>query len=177
VAAVDPKKLVFVDESGINTAMTRVRGRGLPGERVEGAVPCGDWKTMTMLGAVRLEGVAALATVDAPTDTDVFHAFVHDALVPALREGDVVVWDGLGPHKAGRVRQEVAAAKAELMPLPPYSPDLSPIEPCWSKVKGHVRDVGPRTTEAMGRAAADGFADVTASDCRGWFAKCGYGVH
>jgi transposase len=165
-----------VDESGINTSMTRARGRGLPGPRVEGAVPCG-WKTLTMLGAVRLGGVAALATVEAPTDTDVFHAFVHDALVPALRKGDVVVWDGLGPHKAERVKREVAVAKAELMPLPPYSPDLSPIEPCWSKVKGHVRDAEPRTAEAMGRAAADGFASVTESDCRGWFAKCGYCVH
>jgi transposase len=177
VAAVDPGKLVFVDESGINTSMTRARGRGLPGVRVEGAVPCGNWKTMTMLGAVRLEGVAALATVQAPTDTDVFHAFVRGALVPALREGDVVVWDGLGPHKAERVKREVEAAKAELMPLPPYSPDLSPIEPCWSKVKVHVRDAEPRTPDAMGRAAAEGFAGVTESDCRGWFAKCGYGVH
>jgi transposase len=177
VEAVDPKRLVFVDESGINTAMTRARGRGLPGERVEGAVPCGDWKTMTMLGAVRLEGVAALATVEAPTDTDVFHAFVHDALVPALREGDVVVWDGLGPHKAERVKREVAAARAELMPLPPYSPDLSPIEPMWSKVKQFLRRAGARTPAALGRAADQGFASVTADDARGWFRKCGYCVH
>jgi len=98
-----------------------------------------------MIGAIRLDGVAAAVTVDASTDTDVFGAFVHDALVPALRPGDVVVWDGLTPHKVPRMREEVEGAKATLLPLPPYSPDLSPIEPMWSKVKGHVRAEGPRT--------------------------------
>lgn len=173
----DPAKLVFVDESGINTAMTRSRGRGLPGQRVEGAVPQGHWTTLTMLGALRLEGMAAAATVDAATDTDVFHTFVHDVLVPVLRPQDVVVWDGLGPHKAEQVREEVMAAGARLLPLPPYSPDLSPIEPCWSKVKEHVREAEPRTPEALGKAAAEGFASVTASDARGWFEKCGHCVH
>jgi transposase len=177
VAAVDPAKLVFVDESGINTSMTRTRGRGVPGARVAGAVPQGHWTTLTMVGALRLDGMAAAATVNAATDTAIFHRFVRDGLVPALRPGDVVVWDGLGPHKVERVRQEVARAKAELMPLPPYSPDFSPIEPCWSKVKGHVRNVEPRTPEALGRAAAEGFASVTAADARAWFVKCGYCVH
>jgi transposase len=177
IAQVDPAKLVFVDESGINTAMTRTRGRGSPGERVEGAVPQGHWTTLTMLGALRLEGMAAAATVDAATDTQVFDAFVRDALVPALRCGDVVVWDNLAPHKAQQVCQAVEQRQARLMPLPPYSPDLSPIEPCWSKVKGHVRDVEPRTPEALGHAAAEGFARVTAANARGWFAKCGYSVH
>jgi transposase len=177
VAAVDPAKLVFVDESGINTSMTRTRGRAVPGERVAGAVPQGHWQTLTMIGALRLEGMAAAVTVDAATDTDVFGTFVHDALVPALRPGDVVLWDGLAPHKARRVREEVERARATLMPLPPYSPDFCPIEPAWSKVKGHVRDVEPRTAEALGQAAADGFAAVTAADARGWFQNCGYCVH
>ena len=86
-------------------------------------------------------------------------------------------WDNLAPHKAARVEQELERARAKLMPLPPYSPDLSPIEPCWSKVKGHVRDAEPRTVEALGRAAAEGFDKVTAADARGWFKKCGYCVH
>lgn len=176
VAAVDAAKLVFVDESGINTSMTRTRGRAAPGERVPGAVPRGHWKTLTMIGALRLDGMAAAVTVDAATDTEVFGAFVHDALVPALRPGDVVLWDGLAPHKARRVREEVERARATLIPLPPYSPDFSPIEPAWSKVKGHVRDVEPRTAEALGRAAADGFAAVTATDATGWFQNCGYRV-
>lgn len=120
---------------------------------------------------------AAAATVDAATDTDLFHAFVGEALVPALRPGDVVVWDNLTPHKAQEVQNEVARARATLMPLPPYSPDLSPIEPCWSKVKQHVRDVAPRTAQALGVAAAEAFAGVTAADARGWFEHCGYCVH
>lgn len=143
---------------------------------MHGAVPQGRWKTLTMIGALRLDGVAAAVTVDAATDTDVFGVFVHDALVPALRPGDVVVWDGLTPHKVPHMREEVESARATLLPLPPYSPDLSPIEPCWSKVKGYVRGQEPRTPEALGQAAAAGFARVTAADARGWFEKCGYCV-
>lgn len=157
--------------------MTRSRGRAPRGERVPGAVPQGHWKTLTMIGAVRLEGMVAAATVDAATDTDIFGTFVHEALVPALRPGDVVVWDNLAPHKALQVQDELKAAKATLMPLPPYSPDLSPIEPCWSKVKGHVRHTEPRSTEALGCAAAEGFSKVTGDDARGWFEHCGYCVH
>jgi transposase len=177
LAGLDPAKLVFVDESGINTSMTRARGRAAPGARVQGAVPQGHWKTLTMIGALRLEGMAAAVTVDAATDTDVFGTFVHDALVPALHAGDVVLWDGLAPHKAQQMQHQIEQAKARLISLPPYSPDLSPIEPAWSKVKGHVRDVAPRTAEALGHAAAEGFSNVTAADARGWFKKCGYCVH
>lgn len=176
LAVEDPAKLVFVDESGINTSMTRQRGRAPPGERVSGAVPQGHWKTLTMIGALRLEGMAAAVTVDAATDTDVFGAFVRDALVPSLRPGDVVLWDGLAPHKAEGMQREVEQAMAKLISLPPYSPDLSPIEPAWSKVKGHVRDVAPRTAETLGDAAAEGFASISAADARGWFKKCGYCV-
>jgi hypothetical protein len=176
VAAVDPTKLVFVDESGVNTSMTRTRGRAAPGERVTGAVPQGHWKTLTMIGALRLKGIAAAVTVDAATDTDVFGTFVHDALVPALQPGDVVLWDGLAPHKAQRMQREIEQARAKLIMLPPYSPDLSPIEPAWSKVKGHVRDVAPRTAQTLGHAAAEGFASVNAADARGWFKNCGYCV-
>jgi len=174
---VDAAKLVFVDESGINTSMTRTRARAAPGERAAGAVPQGHWKTLTMLGALRLEGMTAAATINASTDTDVFGAFVSQSLIPALRPGDVVVWDNLAPHKRSEVREAIEQKKARLIPLPPYSPDLSPIEPCWSKVKQHVRNVEPRTTDALGHAAAEGFARVTRTDARGWFAKCGYCVH
>lgn len=156
--------------------MTRTRGRAPPGVRVAGAVPQGHWKTLTMIGALRLDGVAAAVTVDAATDTDVFGAFVHDALVPVLRPGDVVLWDNLAPHKDEHLREQIERAGASVLPLPPYSPDLSPIEPCWSKVKGHVRDEEPRTPEALGRAAAEGFDSVTPQDARGWFEHCGYRV-
>jgi transposase len=173
VAQVAPAKLVFVDESGINTAMTRTRGRGISGERVVGAVPQGHWRTLTMLGALRLEGMAAAATVDAATDADIFDAFVREMLAPALRPGDVVIWDNLSSHKTTEAQAAVEGARAVLLPLPPYSPDLSPIEPGWSKVKQHVRSVEPRTIQALGQAAAEAFASVTADDAHGWFAKCG----
>jgi transposase len=177
VARVPAKKLVFVDESGANTAMTRARGRAPRGERVAGAVPNSHWSTVTMIGALRLEGVAAAATVDAATDAPIFRSFVTDALVPALRRGDVVAWDGLAPHKAAGVEEAVQAAGARLLPLPPYSPDLSPIEPMWSKVKQALRGAEARTPDALGEAAADAFASVTADDARGWFGQCGFGVH
>lgn len=173
----DAEKLVFVDESGINTGMTRTRARAAPGDRAVGAVPQGHWKTVTMLGALRLDGMAAAATIDASTDTAVFSTFVRHALVPALREGDVVVWDNLAPHKVREVREEIEQKQATLIPLPPYSPDLSPIEPCWSKVKQIVRDAEPRTADALGQVAAQAFARVTRTDARGWFANCGYCVH
>jgi transposase len=171
------KKLVFVDESGINTSMTRTRARALPGQRVAGDIPQSHWKTLTMIGAVRLEGIAAAATVDAATDGDIFGTFVRDALVPALHAGDVVVWDNLSAHKSQQMQLELAKAKAELLPLPPYSPDLSPMEPGWSKVKGHVRGAQPRSVAALGEAAAQGFASITSIDARGWFKHCGYCVH
>jgi transposase len=170
-------RLVFVDESGANTAMTRSRGRAPRGERVAGAVPSGHWSTLTMIGALRLDGVAAAVTVDAPADGPVFLAFVTGALVPALRRGDVVVWDGLAPHKAAGAAEAVAGAGAALLPLPPYSPDFSPIEPMWSKVKQGLRTAEARTPSVLGRAAADAFASVTAADARGWFGECGYCAH
>jgi len=157
--------------------MTRARGRAPRGERVAGAVPNSHWSTVTMIGALRLEGVAAAATVDAATDAPIFRSFVTDALVPALRRGDVVAWDGLAPHKAAGVEEAVRAAGATLLPLPPYSPDLSPIEPMWSKVKQALRGAEARTPDALGEAAADAFASVTADDARGWFGQCGFGVH
>jgi transposase len=175
---VPAKKLVFVDESGANTAMTRTRGRAPRGQRVPGAVPNGHWSTLTMIGALRLSGLAAAATVDAPTDGPIFHSFVTEGLVPTLRRGDVVVWDGLAPHKAAGVADAVEAAGARLLPLPlpPYSPDFAPIEPMWSKVKQKLRDAEARTATALGDAA-EAFASVTAADARGWFGECGYCAH
>jgi transposase len=177
VARVDPRRLVFVDESGVNTAMTRARGRAPKGQRVHSAVPHGDWKTVTMLGAIRASGMAAAATAPFPTDTDLFRLFVTHALVPALRRGDVVVWDGLAPHKAAGLKEAIEGAGAELMPLPPYSPDFSPNEPCWSKVKEIVRAAEPRDERAIGDATARAFAAVTPDDARGCFRHCGYVVH
>lgn len=172
-------RYVVVDESGANTAMARTHGRAPPGERVAGpavAVPHGHWKTLTLIAALRPGGLAAAATVDAPADADVFRAFVRESLAPALRPGDVVVMDNLASHKAAGVREAIEAAGAQVRYLPPYSPDLSPIEPMWSKVKHRLRDAAARTADALGEAAQHALAAVTASDARGWFSHCGYAV-
>ena len=157
--------------------MTRRYARAPRGERAEGSVPQDHYARLTMLGALRLEGVVALATVPAATDTDVFSTFVNHSLVPALRQGDVVLWDRLQPHKAPAVREAIESAGAKLLLLPPYSPDFSPIEPCWSKVKQHLRGVEARTPEALGQAAQEAFASVSDHDIHGWFEHCGLCAH
>src|SRR5208283_2685688 len=126
VARIDPKRLVFVDESGANTAMTRSHARAPRGQRAVGALPHGHWKTMTLIGALRLKGPVTGVTVNGPTDTEVFRAFVTDALAPALHRGDVVVWDNLSSHRAAGLTRTLATRGARFLALPPYSPDLSP---------------------------------------------------
>lgn len=170
---IDRDRFVFVDESGANTSMTRTRARAVRGRRAVGAVPNGHWKTLTLLGAVRRKGMLAAATIAAPTDAEVFRTFVRDALVPALRPRDVVVWDNLSAHQASGVIEMIQSAGASVLPLPPYSPDFSPIEPCWSKIKQHLRTAQARTPEALGAAATHAFSTVTPQDARGWFENCG----
>lgn len=172
----DPAHLVFLDESGATTAMTRRYGRAEPGVRVEGAVPDGHWIVTSMIGAVRLEGVAALSSIEQAMDGSAFLVFVREALVPTLRKGDVVVMDNLGAHKVAGVKESIEAAGAKLLYLPPYSPDYNPIENFWSKLKQFLRDVAARTPEALGQAIQQGALTVTASDLRGWFAHCGYSL-
>ena len=121
--------------------------------------------------------MAATATIAAATDGAVFRAFVRGALVPALQPSDVVVWDNLSAHGVAGVAEAVAGVGARLLPLPPYSSDLSPIEPCWSKVKQALRDAEAYTEEALGEAIAQAFAQVTTDDIRGWFRMCGFCVH
>ena len=138
VAGLDPQRLVFVDESGANTAMTRTHGRAPRGQRVYGAVP-GRWETVTLICGLRSSGVTAPAVFEHATDTATFESYVEQVLVPELRRGDVVIWDNLKPHKAAAVRAAIEAAGARVIPLPPWSPDLTPIEEMISKVKGALR--------------------------------------
>jgi transposase len=179
VAAADPARVVVIDETGVTTAMTRARGRAPRGVRVRGAVPGGHWKVTSVIGAIRgggSGGVAAAMTVEGATDADVFRAFLREVLVPQLRPGDLVVMDNLSSHKAAGVRDAIESAGARLRYLPPYSPDLSPIEKCWSKVKAFLRTAAARTADALDGAIAAALRAVTASDARGWFGHCGYGV-
>ena len=170
-------RLVFVDETGCNTKMARTHGRAAPGERVPGRVPHGHWRTLTVIGAVRLDGTCPAMTVGGGTDAAAFGTFLDFVLVPALRPGDVVVMDNLAAHKVAAVREAVEAAGATVLYLPPYSPDLNPIEKMWSKVKQLLRSAAARTKEALEAAVAAALAAVTAADCRGWFESCGYMVN
>ena len=154
--------------------MTRTRGRAPRGQRVVAKVPGGQWKIVTILGAVRTGGPFAAATVVGATDADVFRTYVREVLAPQLRPGDVVVMDNLAPHKAPGVREEIEAVGAGVRYLPPYSPDLNPIENLWSKVKGKLRSIGARTVETVHDAVGVAFATVTAADCVGFFRHCGY---
>ena len=176
IAAIDPATFVFVDESGVNTAMTRRYARAPRGERAVGSVPKNWGENVTMLGAMRSDGVSAVMTVAGATDEEIFRLFVEWLLVPSLREGEVVVMDNLGAHTSAWVREAIEAAGARLIYLPPYSPDLNPIEQCWSKVKTSLRAAKARTREALDDAITCAFRTVTASDAAGWFTHAGYPI-
>ena len=170
----DPHKLVFVDESGAKTNMTRLRGRAREGARVLDCAPHGHWCTTTLLGALRLDGTSACMSVEGATDREVFHAYVRHVLVPSLRPGDIVVLDNLAAHADSRARQLIEAVGARLLFLPPYSPDFNPIEKMWSKIKAALRSAKARTTKALQVAIREALASITAQDANGWFQSCGY---
>lgn len=169
--------VVVIDESYATTQFTRLRGRCPRGQRLRAPVPFGHWKTLTMLGAITVRGVLAAATIDRATDAEVFVTFVGEALVPALRPGMVVVMDNLAAHKVAGVRKLIEGASCRLEFLPPYSPDFSPIEPVWSKVKQQLRTTGARAVPQLVEAIGDAFQAVTAQDCHNCFADCGYTLH
>jgi len=168
------EKLVFIDEAGAKTNMTRTHGRASPGVRVVDKVPHGHWKTTTMISAVRTSGPCAAALVSGATDSEIFLAYVEHVLVPELTPGDVVILDNLSPHKAAGVREKIESAGATLLYLPPYSPDFNPIENMWSKVKRYLRSAAARTYEALQEAVTSALETITPNDCRGFFRHCGY---
>jgi transposase len=175
--ALDLRRLKFVDESSVNLAMTRLYGRAPVGERVVGSVPQNYGPNVTMLGALSVHGLQAVMTVDGPTNTEVFRAYVRQVLGPTLTPGDIVVMDNLQAHKAVGVQQALARRGARLLYLPPYSPDLSPIEPCWSKVKTALRKAKARTRAVLDAAIAEAMVTVSPMDASNWFQHCGYPVH
>lgn len=173
-AAIDPSRLVFVDESGATTAMDRIHGRAPSGVRVDGSVPHGHWKVVTLTAAVRLDGVGACLAFDGATNTACFETYVERCLAPTLRPGDIVVMDNLSCHKTAEVARLVEAAGAEVRFLPAYSPDLNPIEKMFSKVKELLRSAAARTVDALIGAIGDALRAVTPGDISGWFDHCGY---
>jgi len=174
---VDPAKLVFLDESGAKTNMTRLYGRAPLGTRCVDRSPHGHWKTMTLLSAIRIEGVIREATtvIDGSMNAITFEVYTQQLLAPALRPGDVVVMDNLGAHKSQAVREAIEAVGADLWYLPAYSPDLNPIEKLWSKVKTWLRRVSAKTFDSVAQAIADALRAVPQKECANYFRSCGYG--
>ncbi len=173
-AAVDPARLVFIDESGASTAMDRTHGRAPSGVRVDGPVPHGHWKAVTLTAAIRLGGVGGCLAFDGATNATTFEAYVEEVLAPTLKPGDIVVMDNLGAHKGPAVERAIKAAGAELRYLPAYSPDLNPIEKMFSKLKTFLRKAAARTVDRLYEAMGDGLRSVTHQDIAGWFRSCGY---
>ena len=174
MASLDASRLVFLDETGSNTAMARRYGRAPRGRRVDGPVPHGHWKSVTLTAAIRLGGVGGCLAFDGATDAATFESYVEQVLVPALRRGDIVVLDNLGAHKGGEVERLIRGAGAEVRYLPAYSPDFNPIEKMFGKLKTYLRKVAARSVDRLIEAMGDGLRSVTHEDIAGWFRSCGY---
>lgn len=157
--------------------MTRQFGRARPGERVNEAVPQNYGENISMLASISLAGLAAPMTIEGAVDGLVFLEYVKQVLCPTLRVGDVVVMDNLSSHKVKGVAEAIEAVGAKLLYLPPYSPDLNPIEKCWSKIKTYLRRAKARSREALESALKDALLLITKADAEGWFRSCGYSLH
>ena len=178
VGGISPERLVFLDECGVLTNMARLWGRSPRGQRACGAVPCGHWRRLTVLGALGTGGMVAAMAVEAATDGAVFQAFLDRVLLPKLRRTKpdaVLVLDNLGAHKTPEVRGLLDRSGFAYRYLPSYSPDMNPIEPAWAKVKSELRRVGARTAEALHLALGPALDSVTARDASGFFRHAGYG--
>ena len=173
----DPGKLIFIDETWAKTNMTRLRGRAPRGQRLIAKVSHGHWKTTTLIAALDQRGVRCAATVDGPVDADVFEAFCRGVLAPTLKPGDLVVIDNLSSHKTQAVHQAIEETGAKVMYLPPYSPDLNPIELAFSKLKQLMRSAEHRTVRSLWTDTQRMLDQITASDAAGFFRSCGYSLH
>lgn len=166
--------MVFIDEAGSHVGMAREYARAPVGVRADDAVPRNRGNATTMIGALAHDGLRTLMTIEGATTGPVFEAFVEHMLVPVLSPGEVVVVDNLGAHKLKSVRERVERAGCHLLFLPSYSPDLNPIENCWSKLKGVLRTLRPNTKAALQEAIATAMDAITAADAAAWFTHCGW---
>lgn len=157
--------------------MTRLYGRARPGERVNEAAPLNYGENISMLAAISLSGIDAPMTIDGAVDGLVFRAYVEQVLAPTLAQDDIVVMDNLSAHKVAGVLDAIHARGARVIFLPPYSPDLNPIEKCWSKIKTFLRKAKARTRETLESALKQALLLVTPTDAAGWFFSCGYTIH
>jgi transposase len=171
---IDPRRLVFIDETWVKTNMTRVHGRCRKGERLRAKVPHGHWKTMTFIGALRIDRIDAPCVIDGPINGERFLAYIEQFLVPTLKEGDIVVMDNLGSHKGKAVRAAIRSAGAKLFLLPKYSPDLNPIEQAFSKIKTLMRKAAERTVSAVWKRLGKLLDTISPQECANYFANAGY---
>jgi transposase len=170
----DPARLVFIDETGASTKMARLYGRSRRGTRCIASIPHGRWKTTTFVGALRQTGMTAPMVLDGAMDGAAFLAYVEQMLAPTLVPGDIVVMDNLPAHKPDKVRNAIEQTGAELRYLPPYSPDLNPIEMAFAKLKALLKKAAARTLQDLWRAIAAALPCLTADECRNYLADAGY---
>jgi transposase len=173
-ADVRVNQLVFLDEFGATTTMQRTHGRAAPGERVVTKVPHGHWKIISTIAAMSVEGIVASGSFDGATDTDLFVTFIRVALVPMLKPGQVLVMDNLPAHKSPRVDRLVESVGARLLRLPPYSPDLNPIEMAISKIKTVLRKLARRSVNGLLDGIGEALGSIRRSDALNYVAHCGY---
>ena len=172
----DYARFKFFDEAGSNLAMTRRYGRGEKGERVIESVPQNYGENISMLASLSFSGIEAPLTINGAVDGVVFKIYVEKILCPTLKAGDIVIMDNLSVHKVKGIRELIEAVGAKLLYLPPYSPDLNPIEKCWSKIKTYLRKAKARTREALEQALKEALLLITEKDASGWFKSCGYAI-
>jgi transposase len=170
----DPARLVFIDETWTNTAMVRLRGRNLIGERLVDYAPHGHWKIITFVGALRLRGMTAPFVLEGAMNGPMFLAYVEQCLVPTLKRGEIVLMDNLPVHKVAGVREAIEAVGATLLYLPSYSPDLNSIEMAFSKLKAHLRKAAERTIAGLLRRIGRVVKAFTPQECTNFFSHAGY---
>jgi len=173
----DIKRLVFIDETGLNTKMARLHGRAPKGERCFGRVPHGHWKSFTFIGALRHDRLSAPWLLDGPMDKESFCTYVECVLCPELEEGDLVICDNLSCHKAEDAARSIAKRGARLLPLPAYSPDLNPIEMAFAKLKEHMRTLAARDWDALIEALNQTLKTFSPDQCRNFFLHASYGTN
>ena len=169
-----PERLVFVDEMGANIALSPIYAYSPVGQRACCSVPRNRGKNTTLLSSISAQGMGPSLAVDGPIDCAVFEAYIEKVLAPTLRAGQIVVMDNLSAHKREKIRELVGSRGCELLYLPPYSPDLNPIEEAFAKVKGLLRKACARTRDALAEAMGRTLSAVSAQDARGFFEHCGY---
>ena len=173
-ASLDPSRLVFIDETGTSTNMVRLRGRCRRGERLIGRIPHGHWKTTTFVAGLRRDAITAPFVIDCPMNGEIFTTYLRRCLVPTLSPGDIVVMDNLASHKVAGVRSIIEGAGATLLYLPPYSPDLNPIEQAFAKLKALLRKAAERSVDALWNRIGSILSLFPPHECANYFRHAGY---